>query len=170
MALKLILCGVPLLLFQLPVLAAQSVMLAWQPSPSTNVVGYDIYYGTACRDYDNEITVGNTNSATVTGLADGTTYYFAATAVDSSGVESPFSNEAVYNVPAAAASLAALPGSAGQFNFSVSGVFGYQYVVQTSTDLVNWVSVQTNTAPFTFTDTNAGQLPQCFYRTFYLSP
>ena len=99
MALKLILCGVPLLLFQLPVLAAQSVVLAWQPSPSTNVVGYDIYYGTACRDYDSEITVGNTNSATVTGLADGTTYYFAATAVDSSGVESPFSNEAVYNVP-----------------------------------------------------------------------
>src|ERR1035441_5835723 len=108
MVLKLILSGVPPLLFQLPVPAAQSVVLAWMTSPSTNVVGYNIYYETACGDYNSEINVGNTNSATVTGLLDGTTYCFAATAVDSSGVESPFSNEAVYNVPTAAATLAAL--------------------------------------------------------------
>lgn len=170
MVLKLVLCGVPLLLFQHPVEAAQSVILAWTPSPSTNVVSYNIYYGTACGIYNREISVGNTNSATIKGLLDGMTYYFAATAFDSSGVESPFSNETAYNVPTTAATLAALPGSAGQFNFSVSGVSGYQYVVQTSTNLTDWISVQTNLAPFTFTDMNAGQWPQCFYRTFYLPP
>jgi len=53
----------------------------------------------------------------------------------------------------------------GQFTFNVSGVPGYQYVVQSSTDQMNWASVQTNTAPFTFVDPNAGQTRQCFYRT-----
>jgi hypothetical protein len=75
-----------------------------------------------------------------------------------------------YVAPSVAATLTALPGSAGQFSFSVSGTSGYQFVVQSSTNLIDWVSVQTNTVPFTFTDTNAASLPQCFYRTFYLPP
>lgn len=38
------------------------------------------------------------------------------------------------------------------------------YIVQISTDLMNWVSVKTNTAPFTFVDGDAGQFNQRFYR------
>ena len=56
---------------------------------------------------------------------------------------------------------------AGQYAMAVSGVPGYKYVVQASTDLVNWISVQTNTSPFTFVDTNASQFSQQFYRTMY---
>jgi Fibronectin type III domain len=166
----LILCGVLLLLSQFQILAVQSVALAWIPSSSTNVVGYKIYYGTTSLNYDSLVDVGSTNAVTIAGLMDGTTYYFAAVAVDSAGGESPFSNEAVYTVPSAAATLAVSPGLGGGFSFSVSGISGYQYVVQSSTDLVNWVPVQTNTAPFTFTDTNAVATPQCFYRTYYLPP
>ena len=165
-----ILCGVSLLLSPFPVLATQSVVLAWNPSTDTNVVSYRIYYGTVSHAYVSQVTVGNTNTATISGLADGTTYYFAATSIDSTGDESPFSNEAVYTVPSAAAALTVLPSAAGQFSLSVSGGTGYQYVVQTSTNLINWVCVLTNTAPFTFTDTNAATLPQCFYRAFYLPP
>jgi hypothetical protein len=126
---KLTLCGVSVWLLQLPVLAAQSVVLSWIPSSDTNVVGYGIYSGTASRNYASHVTVGKTNSATISGLADGVTYYFAATSINSAGKESPFSNEAVYTTPSAAASLKLLPGSAGQFSFSVSGVSGYQYIV-----------------------------------------
>jgi len=36
--------------------------------------------------------------------------------------------------------------------------------VQASPDLSNWVSLVTNTVPFTFTDTNNGSQPQRFYR------
>ena len=52
-----------------------------------------------------------------------------------------------------------------QFALEVSGTTNSQYVVQASTDLVNWISVQTNKAPFTFVDTNASQFNQRFYRT-----
>ena len=57
--------------------------------------------------------------------------------------------------------------AAGQYALIVAGVPGYNYVVQASTDLVNWVPVQTNTAPFTFVDTNASQFGQRFYRSVY---
>lgn len=56
----------------------------------------------------------------------------------------------------------------GRFTLTVSGVPGYQYVIQASTNLVDWVSVKTNTAPFTFVDTNAGQFNRRFYRSVYI--
>ena len=79
--------------------ATGSVALAWNPSISTNVAGYKIYYGVASGVYNNTIPVGNSTNVTVTGLVEGTTYYFAATAVDALGVESQFSNETSYSVP-----------------------------------------------------------------------
>ena len=79
--------------------ATGSVTLAWNPSISTNVAGYKIYYGLASGVYNNTISVGSSTNVTVTGLVEGTTYYFAATAVDALGVESQFSNETSYSVP-----------------------------------------------------------------------
>jgi len=166
----LISCGLWLVLSQFAVLAVQNVVLAWMPSGSTNVVGYKIYYGTASQNYGNSVAVGNTNVATISGLVEGTTYYFAAIAVDTAGEESPFSNEAVYEVPSFAATLAVLGESSGGFSFSVSGISGCEYVVESSTDLMNWIPVQTNTAPFTFTDPSAAETPRCIYRAYYLPP
>jgi hypothetical protein len=70
------------------------------------------------------------------------------------------------NVVATLATVA--PPARGQFALTVNGLAGYSYVVQVSTNLVSWVSVLTNTAPFTFVDTNASQFKQRFYRSFYL--
>jgi hypothetical protein len=67
----------------------------------------------------------------------------------------------------AAATLASTAHAAGQYALIVAGVPGYNYVVEASTDLVDWVPVQTNTAPFTFVDANAGQFGQRFYRSVY---
>ncbi len=66
-----------------------------------------------------------------------------------------------------AASLAVSTYAVGQFTINVTGATGQSYAVQASTDLVNWVALQTNTAPFTFTDTNADQFSQRFYRALY---
>ena len=56
----------------------------------------------------------------------------------------------------------------GQFSFSVtSGTTGPDYILQASTDLMNWVSIQTNsspTLPFTATDTNVADFPVRYYR------
>jgi hypothetical protein len=60
--------------------------------------------------------------------------------------------------------------SGGQFSVTISGITGQQYVVQASTNLVDWVSVATNTAPFVFTDADAGSFDQRFYRATFLSP
>jgi hypothetical protein len=62
----------------------------------------------------------------------------------------------------------ATPPSRGQFALTVSGVAGYKYVVQVSTNMVSWTCVGTNVAPFTFVDTNASQFKQRFYRSYYL--
>jgi hypothetical protein len=87
--------------------ATGSVELAWSPSISTNVVGYYIYYGVACREYasSNYVAGAVSTNAAVTGLVPGTTYYFSATAVDSLGNQSPFSNETTYSVPLSTVSI-----------------------------------------------------------------
>ena len=76
-----------------------SVGLSWVSSPDPSVVGYKIYYGTASGVYTTSVGVGNVTSYTLSGLAFGTVYYFAATSVNGSGQESAFSNEASYHQP-----------------------------------------------------------------------
>ena len=71
----------------------------------------------------------------------------------------------VYPTAAARLTPAALVSS--QYTLAVAGVPGYKYVVQASTNLINWISLQTNTAPFTFVDVNAGNFRQRFYRSVY---
>ncbi len=80
---------------------SQSVPLAWDPSPSPNIVSYAVYYGTASRNYPYTTNVGNRLTATVSGLQPGQTYFFAVTARDSIGMESLPSGEISYQVPIA---------------------------------------------------------------------
>jgi Fibronectin type III domain len=256
------------------------VTLTWNPSPTAGVVGYKLYYGGRSGVYTNEISITNATVSTISGLIPGATYYFAVMAYDRDGLESPFSNEAAYAVPIAAAS--ALPtlnpinnfyltansagltvsltginpgvaasttgkksalkitavssnrkllptpvihyssGSAAtmtikparhatgtanitvtvnnraknnnlarqtftvtvlpagrampatliptvrtgrQFALNITGVYGLKYIIQASTNLSDWVPIQTNTAPFTFTDPHTGEFGQRFYRS-----
>ena len=67
---------------------------------------------------------------------------------------------------ASAPTLSAFNYSASQFQFTVNGSPGTNYVVQASTDLTgtNWTPLATTPAPFTFTDTNTAAFTQRFYR------
>lgn len=76
-----------------------NVTLAWNESTDPTVVGYNIYYGTTSGVYTSVLTAGNSTNLMVTGLVPGVTYYFAATTYNSSGVQSPFSNEVSYPAP-----------------------------------------------------------------------
>lgn len=61
--------------------------------------------------------------------------------------------------------------ASNQFQFNVSGVPGYRYDVEGSSNLTDWTPLEfvLCPGPFTFTDTN--QLgPQYFYRAKYLGP
>lgn len=84
-----------------------SVTLNWQPptqnadgSPLLDLAGYNIYVGTGSNSYDyREIRLDNPGltAYVVNNLQPGT-YYFAATAYNSSGIESSFSGEIVRTV------------------------------------------------------------------------
>lgn len=79
--------------------AAATVRLVWTPSPSPDVVNYRVYWGTQSRNYAGSFDAGNVTSATVSGLEEGVTYYFAVVAVTADGRTSPYSNEEHYTVP-----------------------------------------------------------------------
>jgi len=70
----------------------------------------------------------------------------------------------VYGTPIPALAGSRFDGS--QFSFGVVGSTGFQSVVQTSTNLVNWTSEATNTIPYTFQEANS--IDQRFYRTLSL--
>jgi fibronectin type 3 domain-containing protein len=77
--------------------------LTWDPSPSSGVVGYKVYYrintsnfnlpfsGTSLTEGTSPIFTSNT-SLTLNIPEDGNIYYFTATAINSTGLESGFSN------------------------------------------------------------------------------
>ena len=77
--------------------------MSWTASPDVSVTGYRVYYGTASGAYSQPrgsgLMTGNVTSWTLSGLNSGTLYYFAVTAIDSTGKESVYSNEASKQMP-----------------------------------------------------------------------
>lgn len=63
-------------------------------SALTDLAGYRIYYGTASRDYGNELPIqdAGVTTAVIENLSPGT-WYFAATALNADGLESALSDE-----------------------------------------------------------------------------
>jgi sugar lactone lactonase YvrE len=59
-------------------------------------------------------------------------------------------------------------GTAPTIQFAVQAVTGATYTIQVSTDLVNWTTIATYTAPFTFTASDLGSYAGQFYRVLYL--
>lgn len=72
---------------------AADVTLAWDPPLSADVTGYRLYLGTTSGVYNQTSDVGIETTTMVSNLILGTTYYFVVTAYNSSGLESPSSNE-----------------------------------------------------------------------------
>jgi len=79
-----------------------NALLAWEPptqntdgSALTNLKGYKIHYGTTPGSYDHVVTLNNAglSSFVIENLAPGT-YYFAISAINTSGSESDVSGEA----------------------------------------------------------------------------
>jgi hypothetical protein len=82
------------------ILLADDVTLSWNPptanadgTPLTDLDGYIVYVGTQSGNYSQNIDVGNVTTYQVNNLTTGLTYYFAATAYDTSDNESDYSSE-----------------------------------------------------------------------------
>ncbi|MFB3924900.1 MAG: malectin domain-containing carbohydrate-binding protein [Syntrophales bacterium] len=86
-------------LFFAPVAHSADVTLAWDANSESDLAGYKVYYGTSSRNYSSRIDVGNWTGCTISGLSAGSTYYFAATAYDTGGLESEYCAEVSYTIP-----------------------------------------------------------------------
>jgi Concanavalin A-like lectin/glucanases superfamily/Fibronectin type III domain len=161
-------------------LSAQNVTLGWPATTDPQIAGYDIYYGTASGNYTSSIAVGDTTSVTISNLVVGTTYYFAATSLNGQNQQSALSAEISYTVPPPQTSSSLGPifinlsstvpsvrTAQNQLTLNVPVLSNYQYVVEVSTNLLNWVALATNSSPFTFVDSYTSQYRQRFYRACY---
>jgi len=77
----------------------ESVTLAWDASPSSNVAGYVLYSRQSGVAFGSGENVGDNRTASVSNLVDGVTYAFAVSAYNSAGTESDLSNELSYSPP-----------------------------------------------------------------------
>ncbi len=149
--------------------AAESVTLGWQRSSDPNAVGYNIYYGVISHNYTNMVSVGNVTNTIIGGLVSGTTYYFAATTYDAQNQESGFSSEISYLVTTAGTTMEIRSEASGQFMLTVAGTVGQAYDIEATQDFKTWTVIGTVTigvsGSLDFTDVNAPNYPQRFYRT-----
>lgn len=145
---------------------AQNVSLGWDSSGST-VAGYYLYSGPAAGVYTNRINIGNTTTASISGLKEGQTYHFAVSAYNSAGTESALSSDISYITPGVLALQEPANSNAMNIKFPVAP--NHWYEIQASTDMRTWTTIdQTGVASSNawvqFTDPQAGQFHSRFYR------
>lgn len=164
---------------RMPPTTTYNLTLAWYPSPSPQVVSCKLYHGTASGEYSEVVEVGNVTSVTVSNLLPGVTYYFAITAVDATGQESDFSNEASYRqelppTPTTAVQLQLARDPDGSVRLQLAGPPSRTYDVEASEDFVAWTVIGTATldadGSLDFTDTDAVNFEQRFYRAREAQP
>ena len=78
---------------------ASALNLAWDPNPEPDIDCYELSYGTSSGVYSTVIDAGPNTSVSVTGLVEGTTYYFVVNACNQVGLKSDPSAEITYQVP-----------------------------------------------------------------------
>ena len=75
--------GLALWLASIGAAQAASLTLAWDPS--STATGYIVFWGTQPGSYVNSLDVGNQTTQQITGLQNGTAYYFVVRAYDGAG-------------------------------------------------------------------------------------
>lgn len=85
------------------------VKLTWDPNPEVDIAGYRIYQGTNSRIYNfifdvpcvvsNGLTVQHNTNWIGSNFVRGATYYWAATAYNTSSLESDLSEEVALTIP-----------------------------------------------------------------------
>lgn len=109
-----------------------SVFLAWDPLPSTELVGYNVYYGTVSGRYIQKRGVEKSaRTLTIRALPLNTTYYFSVRGINARDQETDYSQEVGVNIGKPETSTAPLTGTVDvgapktpKSNGSVSGKSG----------------------------------------------
>lgn len=83
-----------------------SVSLGWNANPESDIASYQVNYGTTAGSHPDLVQAGANTSVTVTGLVEGTTYFFVVSATNRAGQQSASSSEVSYQLPVTAITLA----------------------------------------------------------------
>jgi fibronectin type 3 domain-containing protein len=173
--------GAIIILFGAGSAKADTVNLGWNGSSDPGIQGYRVYVGTTQDQFTQTYDTGTGTTFAVNGLESGKVYYFAVSAIGSTGLESELSDEITVTLESAPpinppetslGSAPALSGTPGNMAITMTTAAAGTYVLERSTDLKNWeVVTQTQlSAPgqLEFQDTDApatGPTPaKMFYR------
>ena len=152
----------------LGITSAQAVTLAWDPSPDPEVAGYAVYYGTNSGHYSTRIDVGAQTNACINIPPTGTTYFFAATAYTSDGVESLPSNKVAFAAPPPIGFQMGRTLQSPQTALRFLALAGEQLSVEVSTDQQSWSLLYqlhpTRTGVMEIADPASGDGVPRFYR------
>jgi hypothetical protein len=145
-----------------------AVTLQWDSSTDPTITNYNVYIGTSSGDYTQVIAAGNTNQITIP-IMRGVTYYFAATDVADTGLESLFSNEISYTAPGRPAPpvirFALLPD--GTVMLTLRGTPYDTCLVEGSEDNVHWQTIGQVIPNISGVATFVDQTASCSPRPFY---
>jgi fibronectin type III domain protein len=151
--------------------AMQSVALGWDASPDLSVVGYVVYWGSATGEYDSRLDVFTNTAATITGLVEGTTYYFVVKSYNAAGLESSPSNEVRFIAPGLV-QIVSRARSLSPAHIAFPILPGLTYRLEASSDLKTWTQIWqvtgTENTWVEYLDTQSAVLPRRFYRVHSL--
>jgi hypothetical protein len=115
-----LLAGVSILAAAVVPVHAGAIHVRWDPVPQAT--GYRVYYGTQSGQYTGSLTVGNTTSTVIGGLADCVTWHLAVKAYNATGESPSFSNEITgWPRPEVAASNPTAGMQGGQMTINLTG-------------------------------------------------
>ncbi|HEX3356341.1 MAG TPA: LamG-like jellyroll fold domain-containing protein, partial [Tepidisphaeraceae bacterium] len=139
------------------------VSLSW--NSSSGAASYNVKRSTNNGGPYAPVASATTTAFTDTGLANGTIYYYVVSAANTNGESG---NSLQIAATPAAPPVVLIPGpyTNGQFTLQFQASSGQTYVIEDSTNLMDWVPIFTNQAvgdPFIYIDTNASA-PATFYR------
>ena len=126
-----------------PALAGMNVSLTWNASADTNVTGYNIYYGSDLS-LSNTFPVGQVTSAVIPDVPSGSSYFIAAKAHNSAGLEGPFSAPVAFmgveTTPDGALKVPALPQnySSDPLVYSLDSTAPPGATINSSSGVVSW--------------------------------
>lgn len=147
-----------------------SIEITWNANVESNLAGYKIYWGDTSGALQNSTSVGNVTRFVLNNVNESRPYYFVVTALNTAGLESRPSNEAVVfarKLPVVIQNFVMINGRAsfiaesrGNMNYWTGG-----FSVEVSEDLLLWTeATRFEFFPIFFVDSAGAGRPQRFYR------
>ncbi len=80
-------------------ISGTSIILSWTANTESDLAGYNVYQGTSAGIYGTPVSLGKVITSTISGLTQGSTYYFAVSALDDAANESGYSSTVSATIP-----------------------------------------------------------------------